>query len=100
MSQNRGPEGSLGYVLGVAIAGAFQVLGEWQRKQKVAAEKAAAERAAEAARRERKRQADEQLEQVKKQNARGLAGSATLEEARAAARGRGGRENKLDQEWF
>lgn len=44
--------------------------------------------------------ANEKLQQVERQMARGAAGDASQEEAREALRGRGGRANPLDERWF
>jgi hypothetical protein len=90
--------------LGEAVAQTgSDVIGLWLRARARKAQ-AQAQRLAEQQARENERKAKDQrrkwLEHVRKQMARGEAGDASQEDARAALRGRGGRPNPLDDQFF
>lgn len=92
--------GGIFTIFGILIGGLLEA-SEASRLRGV--EKRARARAVKDARKaERASQAQRQrgLDEVRRQMARGDAGDATQEDARAALRGSGGRRSELDDRWF
>jgi hypothetical protein len=87
-------------IFGELVGGLWNLGAQTMRDAETLSTQANAARAARAAERASRMQQQKWLDDVRRQNARGKAGNASPEDAAAALRGRGGRPNKLDNEWF
>jgi hypothetical protein len=93
-------DGSTGRAIGEILNQAGQDVWWLAKLFAGAGGKAAARRKAREDQRASEAQQKKWLEQVSRQMARGTAGDASQEDARAALRGRGGKPSDLDDKWF
>lgn len=93
-------DGSLGRAVGDIVAQAGSDTFRLLRWLAAADRKSAAKRQARQDQRASQAQQKKWLEQVSRQMARGQAGDASQEDARAALRGRGGKPSDMDDQWF
>ncbi len=96
MSGDRPLGQAVGEILGMILLSISQA----GQRMAAARERAKAEQKAREAEAASRAQQERWLEEVNRQKARGHAGNASPETARAALGGRGGRPSKLDDRWF
>jgi hypothetical protein len=84
----------------ILISGIFSIFWSIARTGFVWGARARARGRARADERTSRRRQQQWLDGVRRQKARGEAGDATQDEARAALRGRGGRQSELDERFF